>query len=276
MASDKINIAGERIRGLYEDHGYSQKEFADFLGISTAQLRRYEKDPDQPIRSDLLITMAKHFHVSVDYILGLTPVTKNNHEMEYLHLTGTACEKLIRGEVCGDTLSRIMAHEKFGELIKEIEYYLNGSHAGLIAVQNEMAAFGASLFRRRADKTEHPDIVHAAADGLTASIANAETVQLDDITLLLDTILKETKSRLDQAHPTFPEKPASAVTVSKIIAIVEEASLQEHMTRDEQIDYSADRIVDTISAETGLNDPVLRLLKSVFRLILRNSGKDKS
>lgn len=61
MAADKICITGERIRELYEDHGYSQKEFADFLGISTAQLRRYEKDPDQSIRSDLLILMAKHF-----------------------------------------------------------------------------------------------------------------------------------------------------------------------------------------------------------------------
>ena len=78
MASDKISITGERIRELYEDHGYSQKEFADFLGISTAQLRRYEKDPDQSIRSDLLITMAKHFHVSTDYLLGLTPTNSIN------------------------------------------------------------------------------------------------------------------------------------------------------------------------------------------------------
>ena len=123
MASDKVSISGERIRELYEDHGYSQKEFADFLGISTAQLRRYEKDPDQSIRSDLLILMAKHFHVSTDYLLGLTPVTKNNHEMEHLHLTEAACEKLIRGEISGDTLSRMMEHEKFGELISDIEAY---------------------------------------------------------------------------------------------------------------------------------------------------------
>ena len=48
MHTNQICITGERIRELYEDHGYSQKEFADFLGISTAQLRRYEKTPDLP------------------------------------------------------------------------------------------------------------------------------------------------------------------------------------------------------------------------------------
>ena len=145
MASDKFSISGERIRELYEDHGYSQKEFADFLGISTAQLRRYEKDPDQSIRSDLLILMAKHFHVSTDYLLGLTPVTKNNHEMEHLHLTEAACEKLIRGEISGDTLSRMMEHEKFGELIRDIEAYFDDSRVEVISIQNEMAVLGASM-----------------------------------------------------------------------------------------------------------------------------------
>ena len=72
MRTNQICITGERIRELYEDHNYTQKEFADFLGISTAQLRRYEKDADQSIRSDLLIRIAKRFDVSADYPLGLT------------------------------------------------------------------------------------------------------------------------------------------------------------------------------------------------------------
>lgn len=103
MAAKEISITGARIRELYEMNGYSQQTFAEFLGISPAHLRRYLNAPSQTIRSDLLIVMAKRFRVSVDYLLVLTPVTKNNHEMEQLHLTEAACEKLIRGEVSGDT-----------------------------------------------------------------------------------------------------------------------------------------------------------------------------
>lgn len=278
MASDKISITGERIRELYEDLGYSQKEFADFLGISTAQLRRYEKDPDQPIRSDLLIVMAKHFHVSVDYLLGLTPVTKNNHEMEHLHLTESACEKLIRGEVSGDTLSRLMEHEKFGEMIEDITGYFDNSRAESIAVQAEMAALGASMIHKHAHEMKHPDIAHAAANGLAGGTAYAQKVQLEDISSLLDSVLKDTKAKIEkekaspEALPT--RKAASAITVARIAEIVEEARSQNHLTREEQIDYSADMIVDEISAKTGLKGTAIRVLKPVFRFIFRNTGKD--
>ena len=278
MATDQINIAGERIRELYEDHGYSQMEFADFLGISTAQLRRYEKDPDQSIRSDLLILMAKRFHVSVDYLLGLTPVTKNNHEMEHLHLTTEACEKLIRGDVDGDILSRMMEHEKFGELVKDIEAYFDNSRVESITVQNEIASFGASMIHRHAHETKHPDIANAAANGLDAGRADAENVQLEDISSLLDSILKDTKAKIEAEKISSQTQPsrnvASAITVERIAEIVEEARSQTSLTREEQIDYSADKIVDEISAKTGLKGTAIRILKPVFRFIFRSTGKD--
>lgn len=278
MATDQINITGERIRELYQDHGYSQKEFADFLGISTAQLRRYENDPNQPIRSDLLIRMAKRFHVSVDYLLGLSPVTKNNHEMEHLHLTQAACEKLIRGEVDGDTLSRMMEHEKFGELVKNIGTYFDGSRVKAISVQNEMKAFGASMIHAHAGETAHPDIAHAAANGLESSRADAEKNQLEDIAASLDSILKDTKETIEKekhSSGTLPTRSAaSAISVARIAEIVEDARSQNHLTREEQIDYSADRIVEEISAKTGLKGTAIRILKPVFRFIFRNTGKD--
>lgn len=278
MASDKISITGERIRELYEDHGYSQKEFADFLGISTAQLRRYEKDPDQPIRSDLLIIMAKHFPVSTDYLLGLTPVTKNNHELEHLHLTEAACEKLIRGEVSGDTLSRLIEHEKFGELIEDITDYFDNSRAESIAVQAEMTALGASMIHKHAHETQRPDIAHAAANGLAAGTADAQKIQLEDISSLLYSVLKDTKEKIEKekvsSGAVLSRKPASAITVARIAEIVEEARSQNHLTREEQIDYSADKIVEEISAKTGLKGTAIRILKPVFRFIFKNTGKD--
>ena len=161
MHTNQICITGERIRELYEDHNYTQKEFADFLGISTAQLRRYEKDADQSIRSDLLIMIAKRFDVSVDYLLGLTPLTQNTHALQHLHLTTNACEKLIRGEINGDTLSRMMEHDRFVELIFETEAYFNDTRKEAITITNEITQYGTAMMRKYAHKTKYPDRVYS-------------------------------------------------------------------------------------------------------------------
>ncbi len=58
-------IKDERI-----DHDYLQKDIAKILKISTQYYSRYEKGQiDMPIRH--LITLAKLYNVSIDYLVGL-------------------------------------------------------------------------------------------------------------------------------------------------------------------------------------------------------------
>jgi len=59
------NIKIERVR-----HGYSQQILADHIGVSMNTLRSYEEDP-MNIPGEKLVALAKHFHVSTDYLLGL-------------------------------------------------------------------------------------------------------------------------------------------------------------------------------------------------------------
>ena len=276
MASDKISITGERIRDLYEMHSYSQKEFADYLGISTAQLRRYEKDPDQAIRSDLLVRMAERFHVSTDYLLGLTPVSRNNHELTHLNLTEAACEKLVRGEVSGDTLSRLMEHDQFGPFTRELAAYFDDSKVEAISIQNEMATLGAAFLRRHASETRNPANVEAAATGLESGIADARRIQLEDLTAMAESIMRETKEKIDnqRSGPT-PNRPSPKITRERLMEIAEETLAQRHLTREEQIEYSADLLVEEISKTTGLKGTAIRVLKPVFRSIFRKVGKQQ-
>lgn len=279
MPSDKICMTGERIRELYESHGYSQKDFADFLGISTAQLRRFEKNPDQPIRSDILIKIAQRFDVSVDYLLVLTPVTKNNHEITQLHLSEVACEKLIRGEINGDTLSRMMEHQDFGKLIHNASAFFNDTYVDGVLMRNQILSEGASFLHRHAQETDHPNDVHTAANNVLISKTKAHEIEMTDIRILLERILRQTKEKIDSEKassvPAEPRKAASKEMVTRVAQIVEESHAKTELTRDEQIDYSADRIVEEISAETGLKGTSIRILKPVFRFIFRMTGKDE-
>lgn len=60
-----------RIRELREDHDLTQRQLAAKLGMTQTQYFRYEQGY-RDIPTDILITLAKMYHTSTDYILGLT------------------------------------------------------------------------------------------------------------------------------------------------------------------------------------------------------------
>lgn len=67
----------KRLRDLREDHDLTQREVATVLGTSQTMYARYERGANElPIRH--LLTLAAFYHVSADYLLGIsdTPKTK--------------------------------------------------------------------------------------------------------------------------------------------------------------------------------------------------------
>ena len=62
----------ENIRSLRIDNGYTQKQIAEFLGISQNTYSQYEIGVlNYPV--DALLKLADFYNVSVDYLLGRTP-----------------------------------------------------------------------------------------------------------------------------------------------------------------------------------------------------------
>lgn len=64
-------MIGERLVDLRKDAGLTQDELAKILKINKHSISSYEREKNEP--SDAVkIEIAKYFHVSVDYLLGLT------------------------------------------------------------------------------------------------------------------------------------------------------------------------------------------------------------
>ena len=60
----------KNIRDLREDHDYTQKFVADYLGTSQTMYARYERGANEmPVRH--LIKLCKLYNVSADYILNI-------------------------------------------------------------------------------------------------------------------------------------------------------------------------------------------------------------
>ncbi len=61
----------ERIRELREDSDLLQRQLAEYLNCSQVAYSRYELGK-RDIPTDVLISLAKFYNTSTDYILGLT------------------------------------------------------------------------------------------------------------------------------------------------------------------------------------------------------------
>lgn len=71
MNENKFLAFGNRIKGMREQRGIKQGQFADSMGISRQSMSNYESGKHSP-DIDIIVKMADFFQCSTDYLLGLT------------------------------------------------------------------------------------------------------------------------------------------------------------------------------------------------------------
>ncbi|MEN8907970.1 MAG: helix-turn-helix transcriptional regulator [Clostridiales bacterium] len=63
-------IIAERIKALRIETNLQQRELAVYLGVSPANISKYERGEIE-LRYDTLIKLSEYFNVSIDYLFGL-------------------------------------------------------------------------------------------------------------------------------------------------------------------------------------------------------------
>ena len=61
---------GDRIKNLREEHGFTQTDFANSIGVSKQTLYKYENNIITNIPSDKIEAIAKRFCISPGYLMG--------------------------------------------------------------------------------------------------------------------------------------------------------------------------------------------------------------
>ena len=62
---------GEKLKSLRIEKNLTQKQVADRIGLAISAVSSYESDTRYP-SYDVLVKLARIFHVSTDYLLGIT------------------------------------------------------------------------------------------------------------------------------------------------------------------------------------------------------------
>ena len=64
----------ERLKSLREDNDEKQKDIAKLLNVSSSMISFYESGIHFPRDEKLLLKIAEHFDVSMDYLMGITDI----------------------------------------------------------------------------------------------------------------------------------------------------------------------------------------------------------
>ena len=70
----KIMGFAERLKSLREDNDEKQKDIAKLLNVSSSMISFYESGIHFPRDEKLLLKIAEHFDVSMDYLMGMTDI----------------------------------------------------------------------------------------------------------------------------------------------------------------------------------------------------------
>ena len=116
----------EKLKDLRVERHLTLEQLAEETGISKSALGKYESDDFKDISPFSIVTLAKYYGVSTDYLLGLTE-TKNhpNTDLHDLHLGDDMIELLKSGKLNNRLLSELSLHKDFQRFLVDIEIFVD-------------------------------------------------------------------------------------------------------------------------------------------------------
>lgn len=137
---------GQRIKELREQRDIKQEKLAEILNINKATLSRIERGETKTVGSDILMALAEHFNVSVDFLVGFTCVPDpKNYSVEALGLSSDGAKAMISRKVHMEIVNRMLENPEFCQLTYTMHYALEPNQMAAVSSANNMLVFGDSL-----------------------------------------------------------------------------------------------------------------------------------
>lgn len=137
---------GQRIRELREQRKMSQEALAEVLNINKATLSRIERGETKTVGSDILMALAEHFGVSIDFLVGFTCMPDpKNYSVDALRLSSQAAKAMMNRSVHMGILNRLLENSQFGQLTHTMYYALEPNQVAGVMSADNMYAYGESL-----------------------------------------------------------------------------------------------------------------------------------
>ena len=116
----------EKLKDLRVERHLTLEQLAEETGISKSALGKYEADDFKDISPFSVVTLAKYYGVSTDYLMGMTE-TKNhpNADLRDLHLSDDMIALLKSGKLNTRLLCEMALHKDFQRMMVDIEIFVD-------------------------------------------------------------------------------------------------------------------------------------------------------
>ena len=207
------NTTSYRVRLLRQDKGWSQKELADKIFVAHSQISRLESGETTNIGSSLLVSLAKIFHVSTDYLLGLTPISvPKSYDISEIGLSEEVTRRLLFKTIDPEVLNRLLEHDQFPKLCALMKNYFDDTVAHGIMARNQVIDLATEPLAElmSSEPSKRAEIFKDLSFLQSAKIQNNEA-DIEKIKNLMMKILRDIKENMAKKQPVSPITTADAI-----------------------------------------------------------------
>lgn len=188
---------GEKLKDLRVAKGFKNTDdLAKAVNIPKTTLNDYENDDkNQDVGYFNLVTLAKFYDVSMDWLLGLSSVEKHlNTAYSDLGLSDTAIDVLKSEYINSRLLSEIIEHPHFSDLMADIELYVDSIISMQISSVNSVAQTAKDKIKGEYNPSDKEYILRSLECAKIKEDRYFRSLIHEDIDLIADDIRKSHKS----------------------------------------------------------------------------------
>lgn len=270
LMEDETSFA-YRLSNLRKDHDLSQKQLADQLHVTHSQISRIESGETKNPNISIVIDAARFFHVSTDYLLGITQITSpKSYDISELGLSEEAVTRLITRRIDVDILNRLLEHENFPKLCIMIRNYFDDTIAEGIMARNKVIDFAVNQLTdlMTAEPSKRKEIIKDK-QFLSSQKLGANEADIEKIKIQFMAILRDIKSGMQKKEPT------KAVATAEAVQMIRDA-LPNKPASDITSTDLANAVAFYMGQTTELNDEGLAMVQKLAKYICDNSVPEKN
>lgn len=269
LIEDEKSLA-YRLSNLRKDRSMSQKQLAEELHVTHSQISRIESGETKNPNISIVIDAARFFHVSTDYLLGITPITTpKSYDISELGLSEETVKRLITGRIDIDILNRLLEHDHFPRLCIMIRNFFDDTIAEGVMARNQVIDFAVDQLTdlMNVEPAKRKEIIKDK-QFLNWQKLGLNEADIEKIKNQFVSILRDIKSSMQNKELT------STIATAEAIKIIRDA-LPDKPASDITSDDVANAVAFCMGHATDLNDKGLTMVQEFAKYILDNSVSEE-
>ena len=235
--------------------------------MTHSQISHIESGETKNPNISIVIDAARFFHVSTDYLLGITQITTpKSYDISELGLSEEPVKRLITGRIDINILNCLLEHEHFPRLCIMIRNFFDGTIIEGVMARNQVVDFAVDQLTDLMN-AERKEIIKDK-QFLNWQKLGLNEADIEKIKNQFVSILRDIKSSMQNKELT------STVATAESIKTIRNA-LPDKPASDITSDDVANAVAFYMGQTTDLNDTGLTMVQELAKYIFDNSVPEK-